>query len=191
MIKPRPTLLEKRLAWFSNHRLFSTIIISAAVVGGIGTCTDSFTKIVGLFKAATTSKRDIPINLTLRITNPGSKPRSIESICDFSLDHSGLVGTSVIAEGRVELVPIFSSSAPFTIPSNEHRDFKITMPNIPAYQAILEQGGTNLYIPIRPTDTKKVALAATMFQRSVITRFFVPVDLAEAPIEPLPIAIHE
>ena len=90
----------------------------------------------------------------------------------------------ILSEGRVELVPAASTKDPFTIPAKESRDFTVSMPRLASYYALLEQGGANLHLPIRPTDTTEVVLASTMFQRAALQRYIVPADLADAPPKP-------
>jgi hypothetical protein len=185
MSKPNQTLLEKRLGWFSNHPVFSVCILVALFVGGLGTFTESAGKIYGMFRSALKPMQMSSITCTLRVSNSGPTARTIVPFSEFSLVRSDLAMMRILAEGRVELVPKSKAPDQFTIPAGGSTDFEITMPRLTSYEAILEEGGANLYIPIHPTDTRKVALASAMFQRSALLRYHVLVDLADAsPSQP-------
>src|ERR1035437_7708921 len=180
MPKPKPTLLDRRLTWFKNHQLFGAVILVTMIITGVGAFTDSITKISSFISRNQTPKTEEPIMLTVRVTNSTDKPRTIESFSQYSLVTSDVAMMRILSEGRVELVPTTSTTESFTIPSRRSRDFTVTMPHFAGYYQILEFGGANLYIAIRPTDTSKVALASAIFQRAALKRYFVPVDLAEA-----------
>ncbi len=185
MPKPKQTLLEQRLGWFSNHRVFSVLILAGLVVGGLSAFTESAEKLVGMFRSALAVKQPTSTTCTVKVSNSGSAPRAIEAFREFMLVQSEVVSMRILSEGRVELVPTSKAADQFTIPAGGSRDYQITMPRLPIYEAILEQGGANLHILIHPTDTREVALASAMFQRSALQRYYASVDVSEAkPSQP-------
>jgi hypothetical protein len=183
--KQTQTLLERRVGWFSNHPVFSILILIVIIVGGLAGFTESAGKLVAMLRPTQAASLPAPITCTIRVSNPALKPRTIQSFTEFNLVQSGVISMRILAEGRVELISRPGSADPYTIPAGEFRDFQITMPKLPVYEAILEQGGANLHIPIRPTDSNEIALASPIFQRAALHKFYAEADLGEAkPTKP-------